>query len=63
VPEAPLAGALNVTVTPLTGLPPESFTVATRALAKVVLTVTLCRLPPVAEMDAGVADVWLKLAV
>jgi hypothetical protein len=34
-----------------------------RALAKVVLTVALCRLPPVAEIDAGVAELWLKLAV
>jgi len=28
VPLAPLAGAVNVTVTPGTGLPPESFTTA-----------------------------------
>jgi hypothetical protein len=29
VPEAPLLGAANVTVTPLTPLPPEFFTVTT----------------------------------
>jgi len=62
-PEAPLLGAANVTVTPLTGFPLEFFTVATRGLAKVVLTVALCGVPPVAEMDAGVAELWLKLAV
>jgi hypothetical protein len=60
VPEALLAGALNVTVTPLTGLPPESFTVATRALAKAVLTVALCGVPPVAEMEAALAPVFVS---
>ena len=32
VPLAPVAGAAKVTVTPLTGLPPASFTVAERAV-------------------------------
>jgi hypothetical protein len=41
VPEAPLLGAVNVTVTPLTPLPPEFFTVTTSGLAKVVLMVAL----------------------
>jgi len=34
---APLPGPVNVTVTPLTGLPPASFTVATNGAAKAVL--------------------------
>jgi hypothetical protein len=40
-PLAPLDGAVNVTVTPLTGLLPASFTVACSAAAKFVLTVVL----------------------
>ena len=39
---APLAGAVNVTVTPVTGLFPESSTVAWSDVANVVLTVALC---------------------
>ena len=38
---APLPGAANVTVTPLTALPPESLTVACSAVAKAVLMVAL----------------------
>ena len=38
VPLAPLPGALNVTSTPETGLPPESFTVAASASAKALVT-------------------------
>jgi len=42
VPLAPEpGGALNVTMAPATGLPPESSTVATNGLAKAVLTVAL----------------------
>src|SRR5579871_6230891 len=65
VPPAPLPGAVKVTVTPLTGFPPESFTVATNGLAKVVLIVALCGVPPVAVTLAGATDwfVRLKLAV
>jgi hypothetical protein len=48
VPLAPLAGAVKVTVTPLTGLFRESFTVACRAVANAVLTVAFCGVPPVA---------------
>lgn len=33
VPLAPVPGAANVTVTPLTGLPPASFTVVWNAVA------------------------------
>jgi len=41
LPLAPDAGAVNVTVTPEAGLPPESDTVAASGLAKVVLIVPL----------------------
>jgi hypothetical protein len=41
VPLAPLAGGVNVTMTPLTGLLPASVTVATRGAAKAVLIVVL----------------------
>src|ERR1700680_3290763 len=44
---------MKVTVTPPTGLPPESLTVASRA-AKAVLICTLCGVPPVAVTEAGV---------
>jgi hypothetical protein len=40
VPLGPLPGAVKVTVTPLTGFPPESLTVATRG-ANAVPSVTL----------------------
>ena len=41
VPLAPLAGAVNVTVTPDAGKPPAPVTVATRAAANCVVTVAL----------------------
>src|SRR4029077_20804965 len=53
VPLAPLAGAVNVTEAPETGLPPLSFTVACRAVANAALTVALCGVPAVAVMVAG----------
>ena len=48
VPEAPLAGGVKVTVTPETGLPYWSVTVATSLLVKAVATVALWPLPEVA---------------
>jgi hypothetical protein len=54
VPLAPLPGAVNVTVTPLTGLLPASFTVACNCTANAVLIVALCGVPAVAVMLAGV---------
>jgi hypothetical protein len=60
VPLAPLAGALKVTVTPLTGLPPLSFTVATRGAAKAALIVALCGVPLVAAMLAALPVVLVK---
>ena len=53
VPLAPLAGAVNVTDTPPTGLPPESLTVATSGAANGVLIGALWPSPPVAVIDAG----------
>jgi hypothetical protein len=50
---APLAGPVKVTVTPLTGLPPESFTVAANGFAKAVLTCALWLLPLVAVIEAA----------
>src|SRR5208282_2723502 len=53
VPLAPLPGAVNVTVTPLTGLFMASFTVTTSGSANAVLIVVFCGVPLVAVMDAG----------
>jgi hypothetical protein len=55
VPEAPLPGAVNVTVTPLTGFPFESSTVAARRLANAVFTVAVWGVPPLAMIEPGVA--------
>ena len=46
LPEAPEPGAVNVTFTPEMGLPPASFTVTARALAKAVLTAADCGVVP-----------------
>ena len=56
VPLAPLAGAVNVTVTPLSRLLLASFTVAASAVAKLVFTVVLCEAPPVAVMLEGLGE-------
>jgi hypothetical protein len=53
VPLAPEAGGVNVTTTPLTGLLPESVTVATNGAANVVLIVALCGVPLVAATLAA----------
>ena len=63
VPDAPLLGGLNVTVAPFTGFPLESSTMATNGLANAVPTVALCGVPLLAEMEAVLAELWLKLAV
>ena len=47
VPEAPLPGAVNVTVAPETALPYWSVTVATSGLVKAVLTGAVCPEPDV----------------
>ena len=53
VPLAPLAGAVNVTVTLLSRLLLASLTVAAIAVPKLVLTVALCGVPAAAVMLAG----------
>ena len=53
VPLAPLEGAVNVTVTPLTRFPPLSFTVACRLLVKDLVIAALCGVPAVAAIDAA----------
>ena len=64
VPLAPLAGAVNVTVRPLSRLLLASLTVAPRGVPKLVFTVALCEAPLVAVMLAGTgggaADVVAK---
>jgi hypothetical protein len=61
-PGAPaVAGAVKVTLAPLTGFPRESFTVALKA-AKAVLMATLCGVPPVA-IDAGGPAVTVTLVL
>jgi hypothetical protein len=58
VPLAPLAGAVNVTATPLTGLFPASFTVACSCVGNAVLRLALCGVPAVAVILVG-APAWL----
>ena len=53
VPLAPLVGAVNVTTTPLTGLFPESVTVATNGAPNAVLIVALCPDPLVTTTFAA----------
>ena len=60
VPLAPLAGAVKVTVTPLTGLFRESLNVAWRGVANAVLMPALCGVPPVAVMLDVVPPVPMK---
>jgi len=56
VPLAPLVGAVKVTTTPLTGLFPESVTVATSGAVKAVLITALWPEPLVTATLAGDAD-------
>jgi len=57
VPLAPLPGAENVTVTPVTGLLPASLTIVWRAVDYAVLTVALCGLPAEIATDAAAPTV------
>jgi hypothetical protein len=59
VQEAPLPGALKVTVTPLTGIPPEFVTVTIKGLPNAVLMGALCGVPLVAAMAAATLPDWL----
>ena len=49
----PLPGAVNVTVTPLTGLEAESSTVAESGRPNGVLTCAVCGVPPDGSSDVG----------
>ena len=55
-PLAPLPGAANVTVAPLTGLLPESRTSTVNGFPKGELSGALCGDPPVIVRDAGEPD-------
>jgi hypothetical protein len=61
VPLAPVAGAVNVTDAPTTGLLPASFTVACNEAVNAKPIVVLCELPAVAVMLAGGAELLVKL--
>ena len=58
---APLAGAVNVTVTPDTGLFPASRTVACSAVPNAVLIIVLCGVPAVAVTLAAAPVVLVRL--
>ena len=58
---APLPGAVNVTVTPPTGLFPASRTVACSAVPNAVVIAVLCGVPAVALTVAGGAAVFVRL--
>jgi hypothetical protein len=60
VPLAPVDGAVNVTVAPLTGLPLR-VTVACKAVVKAVLTVALCDVPAVAAIMGTAVAVFVRL--
>jgi hypothetical protein len=61
VPLAPLAGAVKVTVTPLSRLLLASLTVAVIAVPKAAATAAVCEIPPPAVMLAGAAVVFVRL--
>ena len=64
VPLAPVAGAVNVTVAPLTGFPLPSFTVAASTTGNGVLIVTLCGVvPATGVMVAGGPATFVRLNV
>lgn len=63
LPLAPVLGAVNVTVTPLTGFDPLSRTVTTSGNAKAALTAALCAEPLVAVTDAATPALFVKLKV
>ena len=65
VPDAPEPGAVNITLTPDTGLLPASLTVTARALAKAVLTDADCGVVPVFAVieEAAATTVTTSVAV
>ena len=61
LPDAPLLGAVNATITPLTGFPLLSCTNATSGLANDVPTGALCGVPLLAEIDAAALEPLLTV--
>ena len=61
VPLAPLAGAVNVTCTPLIGLLLPSVTLACSAVVNAVFTVALCEAPAVAAIFAAPPGMFVRL--
>jgi len=61
MPLAPVDGAVNVTITPLTGCDPLSSTVATSGAANAVSMVAVCGVPLVAVIVAGTAAALVRL--
>jgi hypothetical protein len=61
LPLAPVAGAVNVTVAPLTGFESLSSTVATSGNANAMLIAPLCGVPLVAVIDAAAFAVFVRL--
>jgi hypothetical protein len=61
LPLAPEPGPANVTVTPGTGFPPASRTVACNAVEKGVLIAVLCPDPSVAATAAGEPTRFVRL--
>src|SRR5580704_17932946 len=62
VPLAPLAGAVNVTGAPLTGLLPTSFTIACNAPGNALPMAIVWGVPPLVAMLVGVALAELSAA-
>jgi hypothetical protein len=60
LPLAPLFGAVNVTLTPLSGFPLVSVTVATSGAPKAVSSFVLCGVPLVAVIFAGEPGVFVN---
>jgi hypothetical protein len=63
VPLAPVDGAVNVTVAPLTRLPLASFTVACSKVPNAVVMAALCDAPPVAVTTAAGPGLFVRLNV
>jgi hypothetical protein len=59
-PLAPDAGGVNVTTTPLTGLFPESVTVATNGAGNAVLIAAVCGVPLVAVTLAAAPALFVS---
>jgi hypothetical protein len=60
VPLAPLGGAVNITATPLIGLPFASVTVTSKGIANAVSVAALCGVPHVVVTEAGVLVIFVE---